>query len=266
MNAYSEKKLLARHVDMSLPVIVSYSNYGYKDFSLNLIKNVKDVIKNHLFVFYCIDDEIYKYLLPYQSDKIQIKYFDVGYKNTGYHSYNKGDFNKITKLKLDVIKHCLQEYNYIHYVDGDVVFFKEPTIEYYAPYSTYDIIYQCDTTKSADISKWNYEWANPCLGNFVLRNTPGTIKHLDKIVAVLASKNVNDQEAQVIVFQNEGVKDIRKYTDAKLCEFPAREFVCGEAIKRNLVKIQDIMVFHANWVVGHQAKVALLKKVGKWYT
>lgn len=250
---------------MSLPVIVSYSNFGYKDFSLNLIKNVQCVIKNHLFVFYCIDDEIYNYLLPYHSDNIQIKYFDVGYKNTGYHSYNKGDFNKLMKLKLDVIKDSLQNYNYIHYVDGDVVFCKEPTADYYAPYSTYDIVYQCDTTNSADIAMWNYEWVNPCMGNAVFRNTQATMKHLDKIYTVLAKKNVNDQEAQVIVFQDEGVTDIRKYADAKLCEFPVRDFVCGEAVKRNLVEIENMMVFHANWVTGYEAKVALLKKVGKWY-
>jgi len=43
------------------------------------------------------------------------------------------------------------------------------------------------------------------------------------------------------------------------------EFSCGYLVKNNMVNTDDIIVFHANHVIGKNEKIDLLKKINKWY-
>jgi hypothetical protein len=164
------------------------------------------------------------------------------------------------KLKMDIIIEALEKYSFIHFVDGDVVFCQEPTEEYYDAYKTYDIVYQLDAPPpNLPYNKWT------CTGNFVLRNTKETHYFLNLIRKYQEKNPTNEQESQQQIFIDAGIEDIRQYPLTKLTEFPPEDFTCGFYVRENLVDTSKIMVFHANHVIGSEAKQGLLRKIGKWY-
>jgi len=243
-----------------LPVVISFANIGYRAFSENLLMNAQAVLKHHLLVFYCLDAALYEVLKPYASDRIQIELYAKEAVSSGFEPYNSSGFLKLTKLKMDIIAEALERYGLIHFVDGDVVFCKEPTEEYYEAYKEYDIVYQLDAPPP---NKPYHVWT--CTGNFVLRNTEATRRFLALLRDYQSMRAQNDQECQRQIFLDAGIEDIRCYPSAKLTEFPPEEFTCGYFVRKNLVDFDKILVFHANHVVGNEAKQELLRKIGKWY-
>lgn len=243
---------------MSLPVIISYANFGYLDFAENLLKNISLIIKNHKFVFYCLDNEIYEKLLKYKSNLIDLVNYGSNLSKQ-FENYGSAEYNKITHTKVNILKDALNKYDYIHFVDADIVFCKEPTIDYYEKYLEYDIVFQRDAPPPNEPF---HQWT--CTGNMTLKNTSNTIGLLD-LISTHQNKNINDQECLREIFINENITDIRKYTSAKLYEYPMEEYTCGYCVKHNLVNFENIMVFHANHVIGKVEKINLLKMINKWY-
>jgi hypothetical protein len=247
---------------MPLPTIIAFANIGYRHFSENLLRNAQDVLKNHTLVFYCLDKELYDALQPYVNDRTKLVLYDSTPVSRNFENYGSDNFNIITKVKMHIISRALVEHGFIHFVDGDVVFCKEPTEEYYEQYSDYDIIYQRDAPPPNNPF---HIWT--CTGNFVLRNTERTHKFLQTISEYQLATNYmkNDQESQLKIFEDAGITDIREYPHARVTEFPDTEFTCGWYVRENAVDFSKIIVFHANHVTGSHAKVGLLNKIGKWY-
>jgi hypothetical protein len=246
-----------------LPVIISFGNIGYLDFCKNLLLNFNEIVKHHKIVFYCLDKLLYDALQSFVSERIEIVlHNDVEVSSNFVNFDDSPEYVAIMRQKTRIIYSALETYSFIHFVDSDVVFCKEPTEEYYEKYNEYDIVYQRD----APVPNEHYpfhEWT--CAGNFVLRNTEQTRTLLKLIQSYQDKHNVNDQECQRRVFLDAGIRDIRKYPHAKLYEFPMEEFTCGYYINNAMVDPANVMVFHANWVVGNNAKRELLRKIGKWY-
>ncbi len=84
---------------MILPAIICFSNFGYKDFAENFIKNVIDKIHNHNVVYYCLDDELYDYLSSkYNASNIKFeKYINKSGYTKEFADYNSSNFMKITE-------------------------------------------------------------------------------------------------------------------------------------------------------------------------
>jgi len=246
-----------------LPVIIAFGNIGYLDFCKNLLLNFNDVVKHHKIIFYCLDKPLYDALQSFVSERIEIVlYNDVEVSSNFINFGDSSEFVAMIKQKMRIIYSALETYSFIHFVDSDVVFCKEPTEEYYEKYKEYDIVYQRD----APIPNEHYpfhEWT--CTGNFVLRNTEQTRTFLKLIQTYQDRHNLGEQECQRKIFVDGGIRDIRNYPYAKLYEFPMEEFTCGYCINNSMVDPSTIMVFHANWVVGNEAKRELLNKMKKWY-
>jgi hypothetical protein len=164
-------------------------------------------------------------------------------------------------IQLKVLKTSLDKYNYIHFVDSDVVFLKELDNEYYIPYESYDVVYQRD---KVGFAQYFHTWA--CLGNVVMRNTKATHTLLDEIDNIQAKHpEMNDQHAQQELFKSKGILDIRSYPYAKLYEFPETEISCGYNIIHNNYNLNKLKIVHANYVIGEEEKIKILKKIGYWY-
>lgn len=252
-----------------LPTIITFGNFGYIDLSENLLLSILKVVPNYKVVFYCLDSQTYDYFIDKyrESTNFIFKLFINVENIIGFSSYGSLDFNKITYIKLNIVIDALREYNYIHYVDSDVVFLKEPTVEYYEYYSKCDIVFQKDSPHSPpDIFDI---WA--CTGNFLLKNTEATITLLTKVKELNSSNlEANDQECLRYIFLAEGISDLREYKHANLSMFPPQDFACGFYIKDPTpreyhVDPSNAMVFHANHVCGKDSKIALLKLMGAWY-
>lgn len=255
---------------MSLPVIITYSNYGYKDFALNVLHNFCDIVKQHKLIFYCLDEEIYNFCNEMLKE-LQTKYisypeikFIKWYKtvNKSFQNYGTKEYNQITHTKMSVLKDALNEYNYIHFIDADVVILKEPSLEYWNKYNDYDVVFQDDAPTpgvNVPFSLWS------CTGNFTLRNTEKTINFLDSIEEwqKIHPEN-NDQECMYNMLK-QNYNDLRDVKEVKLYQYPMCEFMCGYIITHNLMNTEKTYFFHANHVQGNFAKINLLKCVNKWY-
>lgn len=255
---------------MSLfPVLISYSNNGYYDFAKNMLLNLNKTIRFHKIHFYCLDNKIYKRLQQLDLSNINVTFELVTNANvsTALHNYRTQQYNKITHTKISILRNALNKYDYIHFIDCDVVCIKEPTLEHYAKYLDYDIVFQYDSGfNSAEIlhaPSIHHVWA--CTGNTSFRNTPGTHAILN-IITDYQNKysNKNDQECLYQYFVDESITDLRTYKPTKMCSYEAAEYTNGYWLNKNIGTLENTYFFHANHVIGYKLKVNLLKKANQW--
>lgn len=250
---------------MELPVIISYCNNGYYDFAKNLLINLNQTIKSHRVCFYCLDEEIYERLKILDLKCIDINF--VLWKNCNVSKdfliYGSDNYNLLTHTKINILRDALAKFNYIHFIDCDVVCLKEPTIEHYNKYKDYDIVFQYDagmySENSLHAPTLHHIWA--CTGNTSMRNSSGTKFLLDKIAEYQnIYKNKNDQECLFQFFQDIKIEDIRDFKEANLFTYEINEYTNGFWLQNNIGSLKNTYFFHANHVAGNEKKIQLLKK------
>jgi hypothetical protein len=253
---------------MPYPVLVTYSNNGYWDFARNLLLNLNGTLKHHRICFYCLDDDIYRNIKTLDLPNLQLELVKFNKNiNSGMQNYGSFEYNRITQTKVDVLRDALQRFQFIHFIDCDIVCVKEPAEEYYEQYSEYDIVFQYDCGfHSRDKPHWPHFHYWTCTGNTTLRNTPGTLRILQRIEEYQQKyRNKNDQECLQQYFLDNKLTDIRNCNEAKLFVYPCEEFTNGWWINHNIGDLSKTYFFHANHVIGGENKKNLLKKAGKWY-
>jgi hypothetical protein len=64
-----------------------------------------------------------------------------------------------------------------------------------------------------------------------------------------------------------GLTNIKEYTHAKLYSFPKHEFLNGYDLQNSIKKglFDTVITFHANYCVGKEGKIKLLKLVKGWF-
>jgi Nucleotide-diphospho-sugar transferase len=258
-----------------IPVIISYSNYGYSIFATNLLLNLNTTLKNHPVHFYCLDQKIYQHLVQLNLSNLVITFeiLDDTGTSVEFESYGTARYNQITHTKTSILRRALNAYQFVHFIDCDVVCIKEPDADYYVKYKEYDIVFQYDCGfHSADnphSPTLHPTWT--CTGNTTLRNTPGTQYILDRIDEYQVKYPFqNDQENLRSYFQDLGITDIRDYVDTrghigtKLYTYPPHEYTNGYWLNHDIGSLESTYFFHANHVVGFVQKIDLLKKSGFW--
>jgi hypothetical protein len=247
---------------MSLPVLITYSNFGYIEFAKNLILNLAKNTKHHKLHFYCLDKETYDELSakPYPFLTVQLFVKDVSKE---FESYNQEKYNKITHTKISVLEDALARYPFIHFIDCDVVCIHEPNPEIYAAYAKYDIVFQSDSkfNNGVPINLFGY-WQ--CTGNMSMRRTAGTYLFLKKLAQYQTLRpDLNDQQCMRIMFKKPLIKiskSILHVPGMKLYVYPPEQFTNGLWDG----DMSQCCFFHANYAIGKQPKIDLLKKVNEW--
>ena len=118
------------------PVLISYCNNGYYDFATNLLINLNIKIKNHKVHFFCLDNDIFTKLKALKLENLDVTFTLINLNTAkGFQNYGTFNYNKITHTKMGIIESALKLYNFIHFVDCDVVCINEPNIEHYKKYT-----------------------------------------------------------------------------------------------------------------------------------
>lgn len=248
---------------MEIPLFISYSNYGYVEIAENLIKSAQKLV-HHRLRMYCLDKETFEYLLPYQEQTpttIELKLYDHYNTSKEYERYNSDNFKQIDHVHFSVIRDALKEFPFVHFLDSDTTIINEPPVDYYQTYQEYDVVFQCESSSLiADYNVWS------CIGNMSLRATYGTFFLLDAIdIYKSRIPYYNDQEILREIFKGADVEDIRKYPHARCTQYPPTQFTSGILVIDDIVDKSQMYIFHANYVIGKEAKINLLKKAGGWY-
>lgn len=247
--------------NLEYPVIITYANIGYIRFADNLIKNLEHKVKYHKVHFFCLDKHIYSYLSSKQlPDNIIIELLDCNV-STLLENYNSSNYINLTHQKVKILKYALNKYNYIHFIDCDVVCINEPTLEFYKKYYKYDVVFQYDCGPPNPIY---HPWT--CTGNTTIRNTEGGQNFLNIIELYQQNyKHKNDQECLLEYFKFNNIDDIRNTTDFSCEVYPIEKYTNGFLLKHDVVSLNETNFFHANHVTGDIAKIELLKKARHWY-
>jgi len=245
---------------MNIPVLITYSNYGYIDFAKNLILNLANVLKRHKLHFYCLDKQIYDALSVYNYRFLILELFEKNVSSE-IQSYGDPEYNRITHTKMSILRKALDLYDFIHFIDCDVVCLKEPSVYYYLKYRNHDIVFQYDWKFDGIIpSKYFGIWQ--CTGNMSLRRTIGTYNLISRIEHVQSvKKDKNDQECLGDILLNDNISDIRYYKHSKLFVYPPEEYSNGLWSGDT----SNIYFFHPNHISGKQTKIKLLKTLGQWF-
>jgi len=255
---------------MDLPVLISYSNDGYFTFAKNMLLSLEKTCIHHKIHFYCLDTNIYEKMknLEFKNFEFTFELYNEQNISSKFEQYGSANYNKITHTKMNILKDALNKYNYIHFIDCDVVCIREPTIEHYKKYSKYDIVFQHDagmhTATKLHAPTLHHIWA--CTGNTSFRNTKETHFLLDKIIEYQnIYKNKNDQECLYQYFLDISIDDIRNYTHTKLYTYKIEEYTNGYWLNNDIGNLDKTYFFHANHVVGVVAKLNLLKKAYQFF-
>ena len=101
-----------------------------------------------------------------------------------FENYGTIQYNAITHTKMHILKYALSKYNFVHFIDCDVVCMKEPTKEHYNKYANYDIVFQydCGMYSPTQLTEPTLHTIWTCTGNTTLRNSPETQMLLNKII------------------------------------------------------------------------------------
>ena len=258
---------------MDFPTIISYSNHGYYDFAKNMLLNLNKTIQFHKVHFYCLDREIHDKLTKLELPNLNIVFeivdnttFDKVSKN--YESYGSYNYNLITHTKMNILIDALHKYNFIHFIDCDVVCIQEPSLEHYAKYKEYDIIFQHDagmySATHLHAPTLHHIWC--CTGNTTFRNTKETHDLLQKIIKYQNKyPNKNDQECLYQYFQDINLTDLRTYLPTNMYTYELHEYTNGYWLNHNIGTLESTYFFHANHVIGKENKMNLLKKSNHYY-
>lgn len=242
------------------PVLVSYSNRGYVELAKNMLKSLDRVIRHHRVHVYCLDEETFDAFITLTFDYITVTFeLYVQPVSAAFEIYGTQEYNSITHTKMDILKEALFRYRWIHFIDGDVVCLKEPTLDHYEKYKAYDVVFQYDNGNSGDLySIWC------CTGNTTFRNTPGTQYLLQTIKKYQTLYSCNDQEALLYFLKERELTDVRDFTTTRLSTYAMEEYTNGYWLLQD-GSLDNTYFFHANHVIGYDAKVELLKKANQWF-
>jgi hypothetical protein len=164
---------------------------------------------------------------------------------------------------MNILKNALRTFQFIHFIDCDVICIKEPTSSHYEKYKSFDVVFQHDagmySATKLHAPTLHHIWC--CTGNTTFRNTPQTHRLLDIITLYQHRyQHKNDQECLYQYFEDCHVVDLREYTEAKLFTYEIEEYTNGYWLNHNIGTLDRTYFFHANHVSGKASKMALLQK------
>ena len=230
--------------------LITLTNNAYIEYTQNLVTSLKNVGINNLEV-YTVGKKAYKHFnkQSIQAHLLSNNFFSNVNKLQKWRSKN---FNRLMFIKLSIIYESLLESEKVLYIDGDIVFLKNPISEL-NQMNIVDMIAQHDYNPSEKNETL-------CAGFMLVNNTeasknlfnPSKVPHdlLD-----LDPKNPNHFDDQRYINQN--LKDIDYYF-LDLNEFPNGLYFYDKH------KDLDPSIIHFNYIIGNEKKQKM-KEMGYWY-
>ena len=239
------------------PKYITLTNDGYTDLTHNLLISMEKLGIERLLTVYCIGRNSYNFFkekYPYnqieliESEKSYLKTW-VEYKST----QNKDEAGKkkwadITSYKFNAIHKELSKGNNIVFIDGDIVFEKNPCAyinELIAENPSVEFIVQNDSGSSDNDRLM-------CTGFFYMRAN----ENMKKIC------NFENITNEISKFQNDQQYLRKQHNKMKHMYFQLNQFPNGMFYRTQ--KPIDPYIIHFNYDVGH-GKINRMKRFNKWY-
>lgn len=248
---------------------VTFFNTGYTEFTTNNILNYLQVFEQgkSKLTLVAIDEPAYNLIEAalqgiaedYNTENVILKK-DYMYL-TGFADFNTKAFIDIMHKKINIILAEVEQSDIVHFFDGDVVFFSDPTNIITSSLEDYDIVFQQDAPYTHHHNQYhNYV----CAGNFSVKNTEGSVEFLKNVIARL-NPGQNDQEV-MYGYLNSCGNSIKDYTQCKLDAYDQELFQNGfDAFQHDWYTKTNKISIHANHMVGRDAKIGALRRADAWF-
>ena len=241
-------------------IIVTASNYGFKEILLNLLVSLQ---MNNFFKFMvlCYDVKLFDFLSKrgFESNIAMIP--DHWYESSGISSdfevFNNGKYNKLVRVKTRIFLELLKQNHSILFTDSDTVWLDKNVlnhIQYNNKFTYAHIMFSQD--QNIGINHFN-------TGFFYAKSTDFT-KDLFLKVLIEQKKNPNSMEQFVL----NGLLDKIKYNENRIGYLDHLLFVTGKTFIQDNVsdrlKIKPYVV-HMNYIVGKDSKINAFVSKNTWF-
>ena len=226
------------------------TNYGYRLYTLNMLKSLAAFELDRLVLILCLDQKSAKW-----------------FRKKGYHviashetyeqfcAWNKKGYDQICYLKLVWIERILSLNKNILLIDGDIVFLKNPMedIQRWEADSNIDGWIQNDAQTDQMTN-------NLCTGYMYIRSSPRMIQSYD------CTSAVGKQKYETCAFDNNDQTYFNKYVKpySRIQPLLLDRYPNGKYFYEHADRIRSIATMvHFNWLEGH-LKMAKMKEYKMW--
>ena len=230
---------------------ITFTSDGYIDLTKNLcasiIKNNVDLNLN----IYCLDSKSYETDFGEKSNNINF-YDNKNFKHLEKNEIMRQDsefFGDLMFKKFELIYQSLLVYDYVIYIDGDIVIKKDFLKNIFYNFSYKDIAFQNDKRPSKPNE------INLCAGFMLIRSNKKMKKFFNPTNIPIKKFKKFKTHDQTYINKN---KIKFNYNILPLDQFPN-----GPKFYSNFEIINPLMV-HFNYVRGDE-KIKLMKKYNEWY-
>lgn len=225
---------------------VTFTNFGYKEFTHNLISSVNQNNVDLDIEVHTLDDESYDFFKHNHNNVFKLENSNITKEFLGQKSENFGD---MMMKKFQLIFTSLQKSDYVLYIDGDIVI-KKSIQKYLFKNTKYkDIIFQNDKRPSKP------NLINLCAGFMLIKSNKKTLKFFNPENIKLNKFNKLSTHDQTYINRNKS-----KFNYGVL---PLDDFPNGPHYYNNH-EILDPYLIHFNFIVGEKKKDKMIE-YGEWY-
>lgn len=226
---------------------ITFTNYGYLDFTLNLSESIK---KNNVdldLLIYCTDKKSFDYLNKHNYNCALLNSKISQSKKVADWKAGKSKFGEMMISKFESIYDGLLKNDYVLYIDGDIVI-KENIIEYLEKeIEDNDFLFQLDYN-----NKRAYQ-NELCAGFMMIKSTSETKKIFNP--SEINIESIINMPAHDQTYLN-NLKEGFKYKFLSPLLFPNGAFYFNYLTKPKVI--------HFNYIVGKDKKNKM-KKIKEWY-
>ena len=176
-----------------------------------------------------------------------------GTEDNKYSDFGNERFIKLTTFKWYLIKDTLIKHPHLNYVlfsDLDVVWLKEPSLNYFDQFKNTFLFVQDD-------SPVNSQSVHACSGIMFWRNTQSSIETLDLLFDDQLNSNVKGKLIPDEPILNLWIRNLSLQDSFSL--LPNKEYVIGHRFFHLILKFgfsfENLICFHANYVKGEKRKL-----------
>lgn len=250
LESYQFVNLTDRVRNMTSPVLLTTTNYGFLDLLLNLLVSIQRLSMQPSVLIICEDRPAYVELLKRQSNfslKYQLALTHLQESATKASTYNTAGYITLVKKRVSYIEILMQRGLDVLYIDSDVVLLANP-FKYFTN-DSFDIFFQRDKDTA-------------CTGFLYMRANQKTQSFVTAWKIALPGDQYGNQHAF-----NKVMKKFGK--ELKVNGLLPNLFMSGDEFRNvgkawYLMSPQPVQV-HANFMRGEGTKVDWLKKNELWF-
>jgi hypothetical protein len=232
-------------------MIITLTNSGYLLYTLNMLKSLSPYGWDKKIFVICMDSKAYDVLCQRGYHVYNLQKETMG----RFFEWNTVGYEEICYWKLASIYHLLSMEKNVILVDGDVVFRKDPVVDWRQWWSdpTHDVWIQNDSQKDSDTT-------NLCTGYTMIRSTPELRQVYDCV-----SEEGRKKYSQCVFDNNDQTyfnRFVKPYCHVRA--LPLKQYPNGKMYLENESSVQNTAVLvHFNWIKGNM-KLVTMKRRGMW--